>query len=186
MKKIKNDYDLEKMVNVSIHGMDIKKTMKQYLFANLIGFSPNLPSYIESYNKDIKEFTFRISIFLVYCLSIDLCLAYITKLLTKDAKINNANYKLRLFINELHSLEVNTSIELLKESEITKVNYRPLFIDSETKKFKPAIKQEKYIKVPLCNGYEETLLQEHIIGYKDYDISVNEPIKKTSYKLSKI
>lgn len=45
------------------------------------------------------------------------------------------------------------------------------------------LKQYKYIDVPLSNGYEETLLQEHVLGDKTYELSVNSPVKKWILKL---
>lgn len=87
---------------------------------------------------------------------------------------------LQKLANSLYKLEVNTTAELLQDSKMLESHLKFKYIDS-----KPAIIENTYIKVPLSNGYEETLLQEHRFGSKDYEISVEEPVKKKKFKLAK-
>lgn len=74
------------------------------------------------------------------------------------------------------------ALKLLKDAEVIQTNYK---VNLRDKNKLPFLKQEKYIEVPLCNGYKEILLQEHNIGSKNYELSVQEPTKKMSLKLSK-
>ena len=77
---------------------------------------------------------------------------------------------------------MKTTLELLKDAKDIQTNYKFKFEDGDKM---PTLKQEKYIEIPLSNGYTEALLQEHNIGSKEYEISVNEPVKKMNYKLAK-
>lgn len=97
-------------------------------------------------------------------------------------KIKEESYMdLQKLANSLYKLEVNTTAELLQDSEMLESHLKFKYIDS-----KPVIIENTYIKVPLSNGYEETLLQEHRFGSKDYEISVEEPVKKKKFKLAKV
>ncbi len=94
-----------------------------------------------------------------------------------------ASTHLQELVNRLYNLEVKTTSELLKESKLNQTKYKIVYSDGVLKI--PKLKQYKYIDVPLSNGYEETILQEHIFGDEDYEISVQSPIKKHQFKLAK-
>lgn len=89
---------------------------------------------------------------------------------------------LQVLVNELSNLEVKTSTELLKEAKINQIDYKIKYEDGDKV---PRLVEYKYIDIPLSNGYEETLLQEHKYGDKDYELSVNSPVKKIEFKLAK-
>lgn len=84
---------------------------------------------------------------------------------------------LDLLISELNNIEVKTSLDLIKGSKLYKTKYKIKFTDN-----KPMLMQEKYITVPLSNGYEESLLQEHKILSKNYELSVVSPVKRMKLK----
>lgn len=109
-------------------------------------------------------------------------LDYLFEKKIKNLKELSATFDLLQLTNVLSKLEVRTTTKLLKEAEVISTNYKIKFKDSDKT---PVLKQEKYIEVPLSNGYKETLLQEHNVGSKDYELSVQEPAKKMSLKLSK-
>lgn len=101
--------------------------------------------------------------------------------ISKNKIIQESYLGLEKLTNLLAKLEIRTTAELLKESKILKKDLEFKFVDS-----KPVILERKYIDVPLVNDYNETLLQEHIIGSNKWEISVDEPEKKVSYKLAKL
>lgn len=92
----------------------------------------------------------------------------------------SAEIKLEFLVYELTKLEVDTSRELLMEAEVIQTDYELVFSDDKISV--PKLNQKKYISVPLSNGGEETLLQEHFVGFKDYELSVGSPTKKLSFK----
>lgn len=100
--------------------------------------------------------------------------------LDKDFDIQKARYDLYILVSELNNLDVNTTYANLLKSEVIQTDYEFKFIDS-----KPLLKQKKYINIPLNNGYEQTIMQEHKVGSKEYELSVNEPEKKMNLKLSR-
>lgn len=80
----------------------------------------------------------------------------------------------------LKRLNVNTNVELLKKSKLIRTRYK---IKVNDKKI-PVLKRERDISIIVKNNmgkeFEETLLEEHIVGncWKDnYELSVKEPDK---------
>lgn len=94
-----------------------------------------------------------------------------------------AKKDLQKLVTELYNLEVRTTNELIKDSKLNNTKYKIVFTGDNIKL--PRIKIEKEIIIPLSNGYEETLLQEHVFGDDDYDLSVKTPVKKQTYKAVK-
>ena len=93
----------------------------------------------------------------------------------KEKEKNVANIELILLLFELSKLEIDTSLDLLKES---KTNDVKRIIKYEDDFRLPKIKEYKYIDVPLNNGFTETILQEHVLGTENYEISIGVPEKK--------
>ena len=87
---------------------------------------------------------------------------------------------LQKLISDLNKLEVNTSLELFQETKINTIEYEFIYKDDS---LLPNLKKNTYIDIPLNNGYEETILQEHIIGEDIYEISVRGPVKNKKVKL---
>lgn len=82
---------------------------------------------------------------------------------------------------KLNDLNVKTSPDLLKKSELSTTEYK--FVND---KFKPVIQQNKYILVPTYDGLgdikDTSILQEHEIGTKQYVLSIGSPSR--SFKLA--
>lgn len=93
-----------------------------------------------------------------------------------------AETDLQKLVNELSKIEVKTSVELLQEAKINQIEYKFEYKDEDKI---PMLREYKYIDVPLSSGYEETILQEHTYFDKDYELSVNSPVKKIAYKPAK-
>lgn len=98
----------------------------------------------------------------------------------KDKVIKDSCHDLDILALRLNRLNVKTTGKLLQNSEILESELDFKFVDS-----KPLITKKTYIKIPLSNDYEETILQEHKIGSKNYELSVQEPVKKKQFKLAK-
>lgn len=84
---------------------------------------------------------------------------------------------------KLNGMCIETSSELLKGAYQYEVDYSVNF-DS----FPPKIEQKKYIMVPVYNDWgnnERSLVQEHVIGTRDYALSYGEPEKKKVYSYAR-
>ena len=92
-------------------------------------------------------------------------------------KLNSEDY-LKLLVNRLSILDIETDYNLLLQSKLYDKNYR-LNINKDKL---PEIMESKYILLPSYkyNGEVEdtSLLQEHIIGSKDYYLSVKKKVKE--------
>lgn len=89
-----------------------------------------------------------------------------------------AKEQLTEFTGKLKNIHVYTNTDLLQEAELIKTDYK--FVRQEDGLF--ALKEDKYIKVPVekyfDNQKQKIIHQEHIVGKKDYDVSVGEPSSK--------
>ena len=86
--------------------------------------------------------------------------------------------KLRLLVQELNNMGINTSYDMLLKSEMYEKLYKVEFNESKL----PFLMQEKYILMP-AEGYngqvrDISVLQEHQIGSNDYVLSLASPSKK--------
>ena len=91
-----------------------------------------------------------------------------------------ANERLKELSMDLKRLNVNTNVDLLKKSKLVKTKYKMVM----SKHNIPVLKRERDINIIVKNNmgkeFEETLLEEHIVGnfWKDnYELSVKEPDK---------
>ena len=73
----------------------------------------------------------------------------------------------------MHKLEILTNPELLKEAKVYEREYK---LEFSNKKI-PILKQKKYIAIRTIDDEEVSILQEHNIGSKAWDISEEEPSK---------
>lgn len=176
--KLKINYDLIEKIKESKSGIRLHKIFKERINNVVFALGISLPLYPL---LSVKGQLISISWVFVH----NGILGSVDYLLDKRKQYTlkqSANSDLLYLVNALSRLEVKTTTELLKDAEIIKTGYKLKFRDSDKL---PVIKEEKYIEVPLCNGYKETLLQEHNIGSKDYELSVQEPVKKVQFKLAK-
>lgn len=185
--KIKTDYDLlkeiehsKKGIKGSEHFINALKNNPACSIGGLILLTYSIVNVVR--NEEVKDKLIIIAINIGgYSLG-----RGIFNLISKKYKvldIKKATDELQRLVTQLYNLEVRTDLELLKKSKLNQTNYKIVFTDGDIKL--PKIKQYKYIDVPLSNGYEETILQEHVFGDEDYEISVKSPEKKTSARLVK-
>ncbi len=177
--KLKINYDLIEKIKESKNGIKLNKIVKTRVISFGVSSALLSPLYV---NSSVEETMLGISSLVFWNVFFG-GLDYLFEKKIKNLKELSATFDLFHLANELSKLDVRTTTELLKEAEVISTNYKIKFKDSDKT---PVLKQEKYIEVPLSNGYKETLLQEHNIGSKDYELSVQEPAKKMSLKLSKV
>ncbi|MBQ2909424.1 MAG: hypothetical protein IJE53_01295 [Bacilli bacterium] len=97
--------------------------------------------------------------------------------LTKDRAEND----LRQLSYKLNDIFVNTNAELLQDTECYKTEYSVKF-----EKVLPKVEQRKYLNVPVNNDWgnnSRSLVQEHIVGSKEYALSHGEPKEQKVYSL---
>lgn len=181
--KLRINYDLLEKIRFSKKGLSLKKSLA-------ITYLPAFPLVIKSFYDVISAMNNDIGNKDAYLILLGLMLVgqtipgttvYLAKKFFDPNAKPVADNSLSILAAKLTGLDIITTRELLKESELLKTKYQIKYTDNKL----PVLKQEKYISVPLTNGYSETLLQEHIIGSKTWDISVEEPEKKLQLKLAK-
>lgn len=102
-----------------------------------------------------------------------------------DAWMQRAVRSLIMLVPQLQSLCVHTDYYKLLEAETYKTKYK---IKLNEKKL-PQVLQSKYIMVPTYgfdgNETETSVLQEHVMGSRDYILSIGSPQKKKSLVFSR-
>lgn len=177
------DYDVLEKIRQSKKGYRITRYLIGGLCGFAIGMSLSVPSWVYSAQNGENIIPRVILSSTGGVITAILTSKYLQKYNMEPAK-QDADFKLRLFVNQLHNIEVRTSLELLKEAKLNQApKYKIVFSDGNVKM--PKLKQYKYIDVPLSNGYEETVLQEHVFGDKDYEISVQSPENKYEFRLAR-
>lgn len=92
-----------------------------------------------------------------------------------------AEEELSTLSTRLKDILIETDPTLLQDSYPYKTEYKVDFSS-----FPPHLEQTKYIMVPVHNDWgnnERSLMQEHIIGSRDYALSYGEPEEQKVYSL---
>lgn len=168
--KITVNFDLMDMLNETQTGISLKKTTKRVLGWSVVSFSV-IHALNVAVGQDVNVLNNMACAFLPQA-----GMQLITELIfIKPKKVLGSIRAIRIS-NELNKIDVYTEPELLLKSHKYKTEYELIKNDSRV----PTIQQNKYIMVPCyINGEENevSLLQEHIIGSNDYDLSLGEPKK---------
>lgn len=105
-------------------------------------------------------------------------------LLKKDDYAKIAVEDLKGLVSSLNSLNLNTNYELLLESQLSCKEYKIVLNKNKI----PQILESKYILVPTYNYNNQikdvSVLQEHVIGSKDYELSLQSPRKSFKHAYS--
>lgn len=176
--KLKINYDLLKKINESTNGLKLQRVLT-YIY---LPSSPFLVLNLINLIKLFKPETLNVALILTLLETITqvpfISFGKFISDVFKEPIKNKANKNLNILVSQLYNLEVKTSTELLKEAKLIKTNYKIKFSDDKL----PVLKQKKYINVPLTNGYDKTIMQEHNVGSKNYELSVEEPTKILKFK----
>lgn len=178
--KIHLNYDLMNKLATAKRGYDLKQNIKFQVCLQTVLFC--LDAALDIGLTEDHKVAWMTNLF--YCIFFGVLNTHMNNFIDKKFEIykERVEYKIRKLASDLKILQVNTNVEMLKEAELVQTNYK---FKLNNKKI-PVLKQDKYIKIPVVNGmgerFEETLYQEHIVGTKDYDLSVKEPDKKVQVK----
>ena len=95
----------------------------------------------------------------------------------EDLYHTKSSHDLKRLVPKLNDLNIKTDYNLLLQSEMYERKYKIEFNDNKI----PSLMEEKYILLPSYNYSGEikdtSLLQEHIIGSREYELSIGTPAK---------
>lgn len=170
--KINVNYELISKIGEAKIGINVHRVGKKMAFLNgvmtAVSFmiTPNDPKQIAAH--------------ILYSFSLISFQSLGLELAGSRRQKEEANESLKELSCKLNDINVSTNSSLLMEAESYKTKYKINFNDGII----PKVIQNKYIMVPTRNEGEVSLLQEHIIGTRDYDLSVGEPMKAKQYRLA--
>ena len=168
--KIRINYDLLEKIEEAKKGFSLKRDIKTIGTTSFFNIVPTFTIAIFE-PIALKIILVRIP----FVISFHTMFRGVINLLIGDINKKEANTTLDNLAITLQSLNINTNRELLLNSYKYKTTYKL----QKTQKAIPCIKREKYIMVPTNDIYEEeaSLLEEHIMGTRKYDLSKGEPQK---------
>ena len=109
---------------------------------------------------------------------IQISLEFLFLKLLGDIYVDEAKDDLKMLIPQLRDLQINTNYELLLKSELYQTKYKIKFNEKKL----PYILQSKYVMIPTYNyngdEAETSILQEHVVGTKEYVLSLGSPKKQ--------
>lgn len=106
------------------------------------------------------------------------------KSLGADLYAEISEYKLKKLVSQLKDVSINTSYDLLLESELYKKDYHIKLNENKI----PYLLEKKYVLVPTYNYLndigETSILQEHVVGTKTYVLSIGSPQRQVRFAYS--
>lgn len=179
--KLENDFDIISKISEAEFGYDIKKQSLRNLKITAVIYGAL--SIVDIYQNDFN-FVSKLFDYGVCNVTMNILDALLYGKLLKQNKQLMAGFDLLYLIHKLESLNVQTSLDMLKEAEVTKTSYKLVINENKL----PIIKQNKYILIPTYSEFttdsKVSLLQEHNLGSRKYILSVGEPQKKLTKKLA--
>lgn len=166
--KLTVNYDLINRIKESKKGFCLSKTIKHNISLTL----PFTLTFLLFKENKLD--------YLIYFIISNSILSFIDFLRSPNEKVmQDSNCDLDLLVDKLYKLDIRTTMSLLQESKVIQTNYEIIkYRDDKL----PVLTQKKYITIPLSNGHEETILQEHVFGDDSYELSVQEPTKKLKFE----
>ncbi len=176
--KIRINYDLIDKVSEANKGYSLKRCVKRTMGAFGISSAVTTPMTLARDQADFLIFGYLIQMMVHTSATLSYTIPFI------DISKKLASKNLHKLANELHAININVNYEALLDAYKDSCEYK-LNTDGKLE-----VLQKKYITVPYhteCFGDGEvSLLQEHIIGSRDYDLSFGSPQKKEKiYSLGK-
>lgn len=170
--KIIVNYDLLDKIREAKTGFSIKKFRDPVLFYSSANMAIQIPINIAQ-GASLDEYIIDLLGFLSVH---SFCLGSAFLILTKVFKAK-ANEDLTLLSSRLKDIYVDTSADLLMDAYKYKTE-----MDFDTNDTGlPILLEKKYIMVPVNNEWDNnsrSLVQEHVVGTKEYALSYGEPEKK--------
>lgn len=171
--KIRVNYDLMDKIREEKIGYSLIRTRRDIFKFGIMFFPLDLLIANGDFNSLIIQIIFRTG---ANAIVFPMNEKYSIKIGKDDAVM-----QLKQLASTLRSHYINTDYELLQQSYKYETNYRFILDDDKI----PRIKEEKYIMVPVVDrdGKKEvSLVQEHLIGSKDYELSYGSPSKSKVLK----
>lgn len=171
--KIQINYDLMDKIRESKTGVSLVRSVRKAFLSSGIVFGIDLPIILMNENKLKVLMNIMLICGWVSCFNI----------VVMDNLFGNKKLNKYLSLEELKELarilrkySVNTDYELLQDTCLYETNYSVILDES----FIPRLKQMKYMKVLVVDRdgkREVSLVQEHLIGSKKYELSYGSPKK---------
>ncbi len=183
--KIKINYDLIDKIKESQNGVTLFKTASRNFKYGIFMFSAYILLDL-MLSKDDNNVLLAASIGASICYLSKTLIDNIMNACIKDKQKLKALTDLISLTIKLKKINIDTSLELLIDSKVQKVDYS---IKLNSKKI-PSILQNKYILIPTYNDgeiKEKYVLQEHVIGSKEYTLSSSghpQKVLKFAYNLN--
>lgn len=172
--KLVINYDLINEINKANTGINLKR------FNTKMGI---YLSTITALNLSTLPITDEINIpAYLFGLTYALILYGGTELITKNFNKYEANDRLNSLASSFSKINIYTDADSIKNAYLYKTKYKLVRYD------KSGILQTKFIMLPTTgtlNADEVSLQQDHIIGSREYVLSIGEPKKETSKILSR-
>ena len=175
--KIVVNYDLMDKIAEAEKGFSLKRSVKRTLGLASISTAIGAPdNFIKG--EICPELLIEIGIFLTIHSMYTGAYIFVFNNMTKTS----AQYKLRDLVANLRNCCIKTDEEAILDTYSYKTKYDVSFNSAI-----PIVEQKKYMMVPVRDEYfgdkEISIVQEHIIGSRDYVISLGEPEKPKVYSL---
>ena len=170
--KIEVNYDLLEKIEEAKTGINLNKTGRDMSFM----MSIMTPLCLLIHRNDLQQCIWSI----LYSFGISSIHYGLIPSLFRDLKKERAKDELKDLVSKLCSIDVYTNDELLLESKGYKTKYKINFNDGTF----PKLMQNRYIMVPTKNAGDVSMLQEHVVGTRKYNLSVGEPEVQKQYRLS--
>lgn len=172
--KIRTRYDLIEQAVLANKGFSLKKYGKEVLSATTICTAVVTPFIASDGISSLEVLHTSLHALRTYAI-----LYGVTDLALSGLEKSTATENLQSLANQLGNIYVDTNAHMLMEAKSYKTEYK---LDCDS--FPPKLRQNKYIMVPVNNDWgnnERSLLQEHIVGTRDYVLSYGEPEKEKVY-----
>lgn len=166
--KILLNYDLIDKIKVAQTGIKFKEISKS-VATNMILYTPLTFLFNQITNTpedNLPDLLFGIGIYTALNSAKELALF--------KNNMKEAESDLIRLVSCLDQINVSTTYDQLLESQKYKTEYKLLEKNDEAIR---KLQQNKYILIPTKNDEEVSILQEHVIGTKDYSLSIGAPQK---------
>lgn len=172
--KIRTNYDLIEEATLANKGFSIKRYAKTVLKATAIGVTIILPlqtidgitisETVQTVGKSLEVYAGLYGMYSVF-----------SKGLEQASAIDN----LSCLSTRLNNIYIDTNAHMLMEAKPYKTKYKLNFSS-----FPPQLEEKKYITIPVFSNWdnnERSIVQEHVIRSRIYDLSYGEPEEKKVY-----
>ena len=177
--KLRINYDLVDKVSEAKKGYSLKRCVKRVFGMTAVSGSISTLNNFVAQN-DPRELLIIYPIHMAIHTGYTIMFSWGCSNIIKSLAVTN----LEKLTRDLGSICVRTDYESLLNTYTYKTKYK-LNTDSKL----PRVEQKRYMKIPVKDEYfgdrEIPILQEHIIGSRNYDLSIGEPEEKKILILSR-